>query len=116
MLAVVLVGSVPGEAYAAVATGLAALIGSLVAWLKYRHSASGSVDTTDAGRLWDEAERVRQALRGELDELRADARRIQQESMDLIRRVSVAEARAEECEKLVEFQRLRIAELEALAR
>lgn len=115
MLLVVLL-AVPGEAWGGIAAGAAAAIGSTFAWLKYRHGSSGSVDSTDAGRLWDEAERVRQALRGELDELRADARRIQQESMELVRRVSIAEGRAAECEKVVEFQRIRIAELEAMAR
>lgn len=115
MLAAVLL-AIPGEAWGGIAAGAAAVAGSVLAWLKFRHTSSGNVDSTDAGRLWDEAERVRQALRSELDELRADARRIQQESIELVRRVSAAEARADECEKVVAFQRLRIAELEAMAR
>lgn len=68
---------------AAVATAVTALLAGLFRAWERRRVKGGSIRTSEAGELWDEAERERHYLRQELDHLRAEILRCRANNHDL---------------------------------
>ncbi len=111
--------SVNTDVVALAVSAVGAVVGAIFGYLRYRRKTSGSIGTTDAAQLWDEAKALREELGREIRELRGAAKEAahERETMriehaTITARMSLIEQAANECKEREAVLAQRVMELE----
>jgi septal ring factor EnvC (AmiA/AmiB activator) len=95
-------GAVMMAVMVAVTGGVSGILGALLAYLLGVRLHSGRVSTTDADRLWEQNDKLIEALGRDNQELRQRVHEVETQNRELERRVAASEFAERECSRRAE--------------
>lgn len=105
--------AVPVWAYIIGVLGVGGMVGAVITYFTRRRETSGRINTTEAAKLWDEAGVIRNELRDEVVQLRADKDALSGKVDLLNAQMETMRDKHAECTKNEALLKIRVEQLEA---